>query len=310
MMARLDLAAIRAANPLPGVAARYVRLRRAGGELLGCCPFHDDRSPSFTIFDGGARFHCFGCGATGDVLDFIQRIDGVGLIEAAKLLDAGVGRCRDLHPPAANPYTVKDRARETAALAIWRGAQPAARTLAEAYLRLRGIDPPYPPTLRFQRLSCGTMGALPCLVCAVQDMAGAVTGIQRIWLAGDGRGKANVPQPKKSLGRVKAGAIRLGDLDGTGVVTVCEGPEDGLSLLAMLGGAVWAAAGASFQPAMQFPPGVHSIIIGSDNDAAGRASARDAANAFAARGLTVRIIRPLDGFKDFNEELTGAEHGR
>ena len=52
----IDLEAIRRTNPLPAVAARIVPLRAAGREWLACCPFHPDRSPSFTIFDGGRRF--------------------------------------------------------------------------------------------------------------------------------------------------------------------------------------------------------------------------------------------------------------
>ena len=84
----------------------------------------------------------------------------------------------------------------------------------------------------------------------------------------------HVAKPKRSLGTIKGGAIRLADLDGSGVVTVCEGPEDGLSLLEMLGGPVWVAAGASFLPLMQFPPEVHSVVIGADNGMAERIHGR------------------------------------
>lgn len=72
-MKRLDLDAIRREYPLPAIAGKLVALRQAGAEFKACCPFHADRSPSFTIFSGGQRFHCFGCGAAGDVLDFVQR---------------------------------------------------------------------------------------------------------------------------------------------------------------------------------------------------------------------------------------------
>ena len=57
---------------------------------------------------------------------------------------------------------------------------------------------------------------------------------------------------------------------------------------------------------MQFPAGVRSVVVGADNDAAGEAAAQKAAYAFAGRGLAVRIVRPLDGFKDFNDELRRA----
>ena len=299
------LQAIRQANPLPEIAARLVRLRLSGGELTGCCPFHRDRTPSFTIYDGGKRFKCFGCGAGGDVLDFVSRAYGVELPEAIRLLGAGdlpraaISRGEF---PASNIFRPE---RVAEARAIWQAAIPAAGTLAETYLRGRAIDPPFPAALRFARLRYGREGVRPCLVCAVRDPGGEVTGIQRIWLADDGRGKAAVPQPKLSLGRVRGGAIRLGAPDGTGRVTVCEGPEDGLSLAAMLGGPIWVAAGATFLPAMQFPPEVRSVLIGADNDPAGRDAADKAARAFAARGLAVRILRPLNGFKDFNDELRG-----
>ncbi len=300
------LEALRQANPLPAIAARLVPLKRSGAEWTACCPFHRDRTPSFTIYDGGQRFKCFGCGAGGDVLDFVQRAYGTDLSGAARMLGAGTLPKASL--PAAGEFldTEKGPAERAAeARAIWQAAIPVAGTLAEAYLRWRAIDPPYPAALRFAGLPYGKGRVRPCLVCAVRDPGGEVKGIQRIWLADDGRGKAAVPKPKLSLGQVRGGAIRLGDPDGTGPLAVCEGPEDGLSLSAMLGAPVWVAAGATFLPAMQFPPEVQAVLIGADNDPAGREAADKAARAFARRGLAVRILRPLDGFKDFNDELRG-----
>ena len=57
---------------------------------------------------------------------------------------------------------------------------------------------------------------------------------------------------------------------------------------------------------LHFPPDVREVVIGADNDPAGRAAAEAAAHAYARRGLKVRIIRPLDRYKDFNDELRGA----
>lgn len=300
----IDIDAIRLDNPLPDVAGKIIALRPAGKEWVACCPFHSDRSPSFTIFEGGKRFHCFGCGASGDVLDFVQRAYGASLPEAARML--GADEVPRVALPPNPPADRQAKANEERALWIWEHAAPAAGSLAEAYLGFRGIAPPFPPDIRFARLPCGSRGEMPCLIAAVRDVAGKVAGIQRIFLAPDGLGKANIGKPKLSLGSVKGGAIRLGDLDGSGLLTVCEGPEDGLSLLGNLGGPVWVAAGASFLPAMQFPAGVHSIVIGADNDAAGKDAADKAAHAFATHGLSVRIVRPLEGFKDFNDELRGA----
>lgn len=300
--APLDLAAIKLANPIAGVIGAALPLRRAGREFIACCPFHADRSPSFTVCPDKGFAHCFGCGWSGDQLDFLCQLHGTGLREAAAMLAGGQVPLASIPVPA--PAAQDDRS--ALARVIWERAENATGSPAEAYLASRGILPTYPPDIRFLRLPYGNLGPLPCLVAAIRNVAGEVTGIQRIWLATDGRGKAHVPDPKKSLGNVKGGAIRLGDLDGAGVVTVCEGPEDGLSLLDMLGGPVWVAAGASFLPAMQFPPEVRSVVIGADNDPAGEAMAAEAARSFAARGLQVRTIRPLVGYKDFNDELRGA----
>ncbi|KPF91318.1 hypothetical protein IP81_11435 [Novosphingobium sp. AAP83] len=302
-----DLDAIRRDNPLPEVAGNIIALKPAGPEWMACCPFHADRSPSFTILDSGHRFHCFGCGASGDALDFVQRAYGVTLPEAARMLGAGDVPKLEISRHWQIPDTSKRQDYGKAALAIWQRAQPAVGTLAEAYLRFRGILPTYPPDVRFLALPCDDFGPMPCLVLAVRNVGAEVTGIQRIWLASDGMGKADVPKPKRSLGHVKGGAIRLGDLGTSKTLTVCEGPEDGLSLMALFGRPVWASGGTSFLPAMQFPPNVQSVVIGADNDPAGRDAAQRAAHAFAQRGLTVRIIRPIEPFKDFNDELRGGQ---
>lgn len=298
----LDLAAIKLANPIADVIAAAIPLKRAGREFVALCPFHSEKSPSFTVVPERGFAHCFGCGWSGDQLDFLCKMEGVGLRQASEMLAGGVMPARAVTHLA--PALQVDRSEE--ARAIWHVVEKAPGTPAEAYLAMRGIFPPFPPDIGFARLPCANLGPLPCLVAAVRDVEGKIMGIQRIWLAHDGLGKAEIDTPKRSLGRIKGGAIRLGDLDDSGCLTVCEGPEDGLSLLEMLGGPVWVAAGATFLPAMQFPAEVRSIVIGADNDPAGEQAAQAAAHAFTIRGLSVRIIRPLEGFKDFNDELRGA----
>ena len=306
MPPRLDMDAIRRAHPLPDVARQLVQLRRSGGEWLARCPFHADRTPSFTIYEGGTRFKCFGCGAGGDVLDFVRRAYDVSLVEAARRLDAGHVPTIAL-PALAHAAPRLNADRQAMAQSIWRRAGPVAGTPAETYLQSRRLYPPYPASLAFLPLVCGNRGVLPCLVAAVRDVSGAVTGVQRIWLAPDGRGKADVAKPKRSLGTIRGGAIRLAEPGADGALAICEGPETGLSLQTMLGLPVWVAAGASFMPAMQFPPAVRSIVIGADNDPAGQRAAQQSAQAFAAQGLAVRIVHPLEGYDDFNAELTGEQ---
>lgn len=297
----IDFAAVRRTHSLSQIAGRHTALRRSGHEWTGLCPFHNERTPSFTIFDDDSRFHCFGCGATGDVVDFLRLIEQVETGEVVQRLAGHAPAARKEASPAAARV---DRIAE--ARAIWERATPAAGTPAEAYLRWRGITIPCPPSIRFLRLPYGHVAPMPCLIAAVRNVSGEVIGIQRIWLARDGKGKADVPKPKLSLGAVKGGAIRLAEPGVTGAIIVCEGPEDGLSLMQMLGLPVWVAAGASLLPGVQFPPAVRSIVIGADNDPAGLEAVARARAAFNARGLSVRVIQPLPGFKDFNDELRGA----
>jgi DNA primase len=144
----------------------------------------------------------------------------------------------------------------------------------------------------------------PCLVALVTRYDNKLSGIQRTYLTDDGR-KADVSTVKLSLGRVAGSAIRLAPV--ASELIVCEGAEDGLSLQQELGRAVWASAGASMLAGMQFPSVVQSVVIGADNDDPGEREALKAAEAFTARGLKVRIMRPIKGFKDFNEQLASGE---
>lgn len=295
----LDLDAIRRDHPLPGVVGATVKLTRAGNEYKACCPFHADRSPSFTIFSGGDRFHCFGCGASGDVFDFLGRVHGVGLRQAADMLAGGELPSVEYAPVAANE--TGDRLDEVRS--IWRNAVPAKGTLVETYLRSRGLHLPIPETIRFAQRRYGMRGPEhPVLVAAVSSIDGTLSGIQRTYLAADGTGKLAVAKPKLSLGRVSGGAIRLAPL--TASLVVCEGLEDGLTLQQELGVAVWCAAGASMLPAMRFPDIVQSITIGGDADDAGRAAVRKAGAAFSERGISTRAFFPVDA-SDFNAELMG-----
>ena len=299
---RLDLDAIRRDYPLPDViAGAGVVLKRKGNELVGLCPFHSEKSPSFTVFNGGQRFHCFGCGTGGDVLDFVQALHGVGLREAGELLGGSELPVVSLPPPPA-----ADRADRTGdAVAIWNAASPIGGTPAETYLRGRAIRMPLPDSLRFASLPYGKRGAEhPCLVAAISDDGGQIVGIQRTYLAPNGKGKADVPKAKLSLGRVTGGAVRLTPPART--LIFCEGVEDALSIIQCIGRAAWATCGTSNLGKVDFPLMCEEIVIGADNDEPGEAAAQKAARAYAERGCKVRIIRPLPGFNDFNAELQEA----
>ena len=303
-MSALDITALKAATPISAVIAPHVKLFRAGREWKACCPFHEDRSPSFTVNDDKGFFHCFGCGAHGDVLDFVQAMQNVDLRKAAEIV---VGRAPSTgFAPAKTGRTREaDEENRERALSIWESASPIAATPAETYLRARGLICALPDCLRFARLQYGKRGQFyNCLVALSVSAEGIATGIQRTFLNDAGTGKANVPKAKLSLGRISGSAIRLAPP--ARELVVCEGLEDGLTLQQELGSATWAAAGVGNHKSMRLPLGVRSVIIGADNDDSGIAGASAAAERFRAEGRSVRIIYPLDGHKDFNDEMQGA----
>ena len=62
-------------SPIQDVVGRYVELKKAGRNLIGRCPFHSEKTPSFTVFED--NYHCFGCSAGGDVITFVMQIENL-----------------------------------------------------------------------------------------------------------------------------------------------------------------------------------------------------------------------------------------
>lgn len=73
------------------VVSDYVNLKRSGRNLIGLCPFHSEKTPSFNVSPENGFFHCFGCGVGGDVITFIRRIENLDYIDAVKLLASRAG---------------------------------------------------------------------------------------------------------------------------------------------------------------------------------------------------------------------------
>jgi DNA primase len=87
-----DIAEIRDRVRIDEVIGEYVALRRAGaGSLKGLCPFHDEKSPSMNVRPTHGMFHCFGCGESGGVIDFVMKIEHVGFVEAVERLADRIG---------------------------------------------------------------------------------------------------------------------------------------------------------------------------------------------------------------------------
>ncbi|MFN8029292.1 MAG: DNA primase [Dermatophilaceae bacterium] len=87
-----DIAAVKERTSIVDVVRDHVTLRNAGtGSMKGLCPFHDEKSPSFTVRESAGTYHCFGCGEGGDVVAFVQKVDGLTFVEAVERLAARLG---------------------------------------------------------------------------------------------------------------------------------------------------------------------------------------------------------------------------
>lgn len=136
---------LRARVTLSSVISRTTRLTKAGHEFKACCPFHNEKSPSFTVNDQKGFYHCFGCGAHGDVIRWMTDQRGLSFMDAVKELASEAG----MEVPAPDPRAARAaEQRDTLhdvmqATQDWFVAQLAGPEgeKARAYLNTRGFDP-------------------------------------------------------------------------------------------------------------------------------------------------------------------------
>ncbi len=88
-MAKVPVAVIeeiKERNNIVDLAENYVTLKRRGGTYVGLCPFHSEKSPSFTVYPSSSSFYCYGCGVGGDIINFVMRIENLSYPEALTFL--------------------------------------------------------------------------------------------------------------------------------------------------------------------------------------------------------------------------------
>ena len=150
---------LRARTVLSAVIAPSVKLIRAGREWKACCPFHNEKTPSFWVSPAKQFFHCFGCGASGDVIEFVKRADTLTFPDAVRLLAARAGMTV---PEPEDGKADADSAREREALlkvhevaTAWFKAQlnaPVGRAAHDRFkLRRRRLESVHLPVARDQR---------------------------------------------------------------------------------------------------------------------------------------------------------------
>ena len=128
------------------VVGKYVQLKKGGANLMGLCPFHNEKSPSFTVSPTKQFYHCFGCGAHGTAIGFLIEYSGLGFVEAVKDLAQGVGMTvpdnDDKIPPAQRAeYQAKSMALSDAMSAACDFYRQHLRSAPNAvdYLKRRGL---------------------------------------------------------------------------------------------------------------------------------------------------------------------------
>jgi len=253
--------ALRDRAKLSDFVGRRVILTERGGEYHGLCPFHTEKTPSFTVHDTKGFYHCFGCGAHGNVYDWLMDQQGMTFVEAVRVLESETG----LDDPAAAEKARADmerarkmRAEEEArkeakdldrAKATWKDARSPEQSAVSLYLRGRGLDLPKVsplkchPCLPYWHLRKGSkdyeiLGRYPAMLAAIQGPDGRFIGLHRTYLSLENGGKAKIPdpdnlgeflKPKKMKGNVMGGAIRL--TAPAPFMAIAEGIENALTAL-------------------------------------------------------------------------------
>ena len=141
-----DFSAIKNAASILEIVSETIQLKRVGKNFMGLCPFHTEKTPSFSVSPEKGLFYCFGCGEGGDVLTFLMQRDGISFIEAARYISSKYGVAlpeRQLDPQQQRRLHARERQ-----LALHRTAtqyfrhtleHPRLGRAARDYLKQRGI---------------------------------------------------------------------------------------------------------------------------------------------------------------------------
>ena len=229
---------------------RYVKLKRAGADYGGLCPFHTERTPSFQVSPRWQNFKCCGCGVAGDVIDFVGALENLSPGEAigrfrelvgGAALDPAAVAAQEARRAALAAQEAQDAARNTAlARRIWSDSEYLTRRsdpLPVAYLtERRGIARWDTYSLRWHPACPWGAERVGCIVAPVENVAGDLVAIWRIRPVMDG----NVE--RRGLGPVKGCFAPVIDHAELEVLTVAEGVEDALSAWVLTTYPAWAAA--------------------------------------------------------------------
>lgn len=294
------------------IAAALGAAQRSGRWWRCICPVHGSRtgrSATLALRDGnrGLIVRCWAGCSPRDVHAELRR---VGLLD----LRAPAPARAPAHAEIERRHAADDcdRLRRIAdALDFWGNeTNPVTpRNVVARYWLSRGLALPIPPTIRASRswLRHPEGVSRPVMVALVEHVADGPVAIHRTWLAVDGSGKAAFREPRRGLGPVKGGAVRLappGEL-----LMIGEGIETTAAAIAATGWPGWAALCAGGIEGLILPPlpFAATVVILADNDLnrCGERAARTAAARWLAEGRRVRIAMPPEPDTDMADVLVG-----
>lgn len=328
----------------PALAAELLPRGRKDGPEWRVGSLAGEPGQSLAVRITGAKagvWQDFASGEGGDALDLAAAVlfggdTGEAMKWARRWLGLGNATTGPVAPIRRTPESARDvpdpeaAAKRRKALALFAEArEPITATPAAAYLAARGIDLAelgrVPRSLRFHS-ACWSReagGPLPAMLAAITGPGGEHVATHRTYLAQrpDGTwGKAPLRDPKLTLGSYSGGTIRLwrgasgrplAEAEPGETVALAEGIETALSVaLAAPELRVVSAVSSANMPKVELPLAVSTVILCADNDGDNAKTAKalaDAVARFTAEGRDVRIARPPEGAKDFNDALTAED---
>ncbi len=328
-------------NSIEDVIGSYVPLKRAGSNLKACCPFHSEKTPSFTVYTGeGGHFFCYGCGAGGDVVSFIMRMENLDYVPALRFLadrcgmtlpeddvkPGGVTRARvlqmnltaakffrsQLSQPTGDAGRAYLETRQLSGSIVKRfglGYAPDSFSALRDHLRSAGFtDEEMTEGYLCQRSRKNENSIYDCfrgrIMFPIIDVAGNVIAFGGRVL-GDGQPKylnsADTPAFKKSKNLFALNYAKNHAADG---LILCEGYMDVIALHAAGFQNAVATLGTAITPdqARLMKKYTDKVVISYDSDEAGQRAADKALRLLDAAGVSARVLN-IPGAKDPDEYI-------
>jgi hypothetical protein len=307
------------ARDAEAVCRHYLSAGRRAGNYWIVGDVANSKGKSLYVHLSGPRKGRWTDAATaqyGDLLDLVR--ETCGLVDFRDVADEAQ---RFLNEPHCGPVSSRrddaienqpaERPAAERARRLFRMTEPLSGTLADSYLRQRGILRAslhsalrFHPSCYYRDLVTGRSSSYPALIAAVTDQAGTITGVHRTWLDPAGEGKARVGDPRRALGGLLGNAVRFRFPvdEPVPVLAAGEGLESMLSLsFVMPDMPMVSALTANHLAAFRPPSGCLRLYVAADADAAGRHGIEGLSRRAQAPGILPLVLTPELG--DFNEDL-------